>query len=374
MRTSPQLAEKLPMRQEFTASIAIKSSNGMGFGTAYWMQGDRIAFTTEMELDKDDQIEIRMDLTGFNDSAMGEILLIETRLEDGGMLTCLGQITKMPQADFEMLNQWLDDLISGNSTSQSSRWLRSITNSRSPQASEDETLAALRRMDKRMGRESKGLASRSPAERSKDPDSTTRSKIGRQAIRAALRASVQAGTSSQTDSPPQPTLLKVVTPPSPKTEIPVPDFPVIPAPVQAAPLVEVVQTDSVPPSPFPTVPISPSVPTVGPSAGTSATENTLQVGIRAARSPEGPVLLSWANTQSLIHTWKQGFKNGKLALPPFPNAPSVGESVRFDCTLPGGETFALRGSITASDTAGVQCAIRIPWGTRIKLLRIQEKA
>jgi hypothetical protein len=84
--------------------------------------------------------------------------------------------------------------------------------------------------------------------------------------------------------------------------------------------------------------------------------------------------LSWANTQSLIHTWKQGFKNGKLALPPFPNAPNVGESVRFDCTLPGGETFALRGSITQSDTAGIQCTIRIPWGTRIKLLRIQEKA
>ena len=76
----------------------------MGFGTAYWMQGDRMAFTTEMELDKDERIEIRMELTGFNDSAMGEIQVIQTRLEDSGMLTCLGQIVEMPQADFETVS------------------------------------------------------------------------------------------------------------------------------------------------------------------------------------------------------------------------------------------------------------------------------
>ena len=368
MRTSSQLAEKLPMRQEFTASIAIKSSNGMGFGTAYWMQGDRMAFTTEMELDKDERIEIRMELTGFNDSAMGEIQVIQTRLEDSGMLTCLGQIVEMPQADFEMLNQWLDDLISGNTASQSSRWLRSITNSRSPQASQDETIAALRRMDKRMGRESTAPVSRAPVERSRETDSTTRRKVGRQAIRAALRASVQAGTTGQVETPPQPTPLKVVEPTPTKTTIPVPDFPTIPTPVQATPVRESAETDATPPTSIPTAPVTA---TAAPSA---ATENTLQVGIRVARSPEGSVLLSWANTQSLIHTWKQGLKNGKLALPPFPNAPDVGESIRVDCTLPDGETFALRGSITQSDAAGVQCAIRIPWGTRIKLLRIQEKA
>ena len=144
MRASPQLAVQLPMRQEFTASIAIKSGSVMGFGTAYWMQGDRIAFTTELELEKDDSIEIRMELTGFNDSAMGDVLILQTREEDSGILTCLGQITSMQKEDFEMLNQWLENLIAGNTASQSSRWLASITNSRGPQASHDETAAALR--------------------------------------------------------------------------------------------------------------------------------------------------------------------------------------------------------------------------------------
>lgn len=359
MRTRSSLALKLPMRQEFTASLAIKSANGMGFGTAYWMQGDRMAFTTEMELEKDDRIEVRMELTGFNDSALGEILVIQTRLEDSGMLTCLGQIIDMPKEDFEMLNQWLDDLIAGNTASQSTRWLRSITNSRGPQADEDETLAALARMDRKMGRDSKTPSTTPAAVASKSgPDSSIRRKIGRQAIRAALRASVQAGPPVEPAAATEPA---TTTPPLKVVES-------IPAPTVAIPTVAI-----------PTIPVAPTLPV--PTIETAPTpiaiaeiDNTLQVGIRVVRTPAGTVQLSWANTQSLIHTWNQGLKRGQLALPPFANAPAAGEKVRFDFKLPDGETFALRGSVTQSDAAGLQCTIRIPWGTRIKLLRIQEKA
>jgi hypothetical protein len=385
MRTRSSLALKLPMRQEFTASLAIKSTNGMGFGTAYWMQGDRIAFTTEMELEQDDLIEVRMDLTGFNDSAMGNILVIQTRMEDNGLLTCLGQIVEMPKEDFEMLNQWLDDLIAGNTASQSSRWLRSITNSRGPQADQDQTAAALKRIDKRMGNDS-----RSPSiapvskENSSGPDSSIRRKIGRQAIRAALRASVQAGAAAEAAAP-QPSLKVVEPKPAPVPEvqshqeavpkneapsIPVPTIPVpsIPAPSIPAPSIPA------PSIPAPSIPAV-TEPTLSQSAPTAHadTDNALQVGIRVKRSPDGTVDLSWANTQSLIHTWKQGLKTGKLTLPPFENAPEAGEQIRFNFTLPDGETFALRGSVSQSDDSGVECKIRIPWGTRIKLLRIQEK-
>ena len=99
----------------------------------------------------------------------------------------------------------------------------------------------------------------------------------------------------------------------------------------------------------------------------------MHVGIRASRGADNTVQISWANTQSLIHTWKQGMKGGKLSLPYFENAPNAGESCRFSFNLPDGETFVLRGRVTQSDSSGLLCSIRIPWGTRIKLLRIQEQ-
>jgi hypothetical protein len=369
MWTRSSLALKLPMRQEFTASLAIKSANGMGFGTAYWMQGDRMAFTTEMELEKDDRIEVRMELTGFNDSALGQILVIQTRLEDSGMLTCLGQIIDMPKEDFEMLNQWLDDLIAGNTASQSTRWLRSITNSRGPQADASETLAALARMDKKMGRDSKAPSTTPSVVANKQgPDSSIRRKIGRQAIRAALRASVQAGPPVESaGTEPAATAEPAVTAEPAATRPPLKVVPTIPVPTIPVP------TIPMPTIPAPTIPVA-TIPAPSPVVPPAAKDNTLEVGIRVDRTPEGAVQLSWANTQSLIHTWNQGLKRGQLALPPFANAPAAGEKVRFDFKLPDGETFALRGVVTQSDAAGLQCTIRIPWGTRIKLLRIQEKA
>jgi len=355
------------MRQEFTASLAIKSSNGMGFGTAYWMQGDRVAFTTEMEIEKGDRIEIRMELTGFNDSAMGQVLVIQTRQENSGLLTCLGQIMEMPEDDFEMLNQWLEDLISGNTASQSSRWLKQMTGSRGPQASQDETAAALRRMDKRMGLDSKApmTPSASPEARS-GPDSTTRKRVGRQAIRAALRASVRAGSAPAAEPPASPT--KTTAPPTKEPS----------SSSQQVPLQEATTPPAEPSTPAPVATPAAPEPQAQPTASstspqTTTVDNTLQVGIRVERAEDGAVHLSWANTQSLIHTWKQGLKSGKLSLPPFENAPEAGEQCRFDLTLPGGETFALRGKVSQSDASGLLCDIRIPWGTRIKLLRIQEK-
>ena len=361
MRASPQLAEKLPMRQEFTASIAIKSGSVMGFGTAYWMQGDRIAFTTELELEVDDEIEVRMELTGFNDSAMGDVVILQTREEESGILTCMGQITSMQKEDFEMLNQWLEGLIAGNTASQSSRWLASITHSRGPQASQDETAAALRRLDKRMGNDRR-MASATPSIApisDKDTRSDARKRVGRQAIRAALRASVQAGTK------PTPSAGAASSPSTPSPEAPpaatqstTPDLRVVPSPNQPAP------PESQVPVVAPQVPPADTAAKADPSPATG--------GIEAKRGDDGSIYLSWDSPESLIATWKNGLKSGLLTLPAIPNAPSAGESVRFRFRLPDGESFTLRGSIKQSDSTGVICNIRIPWGTRIKLLRIQE--
>ena len=362
MSARPQLAVHLPMRQEFTASIAIKSGSVMGFGTAYWMQGDRIAFTTELELETDDRIEIRMELTGFNDSAMGEVLILQTREEESGILTCLGQITSMEKEDFEMLNQWLENLIAGNTASQSSRWLASITNSRGPQASHDETAAALRRLDKRMGNDRR-TASVSPSiapVSDKDTRSDARKRVGRQAIRAALRASVRAGSPPAETDPAD----KAPSQDSPPDTQPAPT----PATTSRLRVVPPVETDAPVQS---TAAVEP-LPSDAASSSAAASPSQAATGIHASRLEDGSIQLSWDGPQSLIATWKSGLKSGLLTLPSMSNAPAAGESVRFRFRLPDGESFTLRGSIKQSDAAGVVCSIRIPWGTRIKLLRIQE--
>ena len=361
MSANHQLAEPLPMRQEFTASIAIKSGSVMGFGTAYWMQGDRIAFTTELELERDDTIEIRMELTGFNDSAMGDVQILQTREEDSGILTCLGQITSMQKEDFEMLNQWLENLIAGNTASQSSRWLASITQSRGPQASHDETAAALRRLDKKMGNERRS-ASTTPSIApisDKDTRSDARKRIGRQAIRAALRASVTTGGTPA----PKPATSPAATPTAstPAVEpnrVAPPQLRVVPAP-----------EDSAPAAPLPQASTPPIERETAPKEDSAGDVNS---GLRANRAEDGSIHLSWDTPQSLIATWKNGLKSGLLTIPSLSNAPDAGESIRFRFRLPDGESFTLRGTIKQSDGAGVVCNIRIPWGTRIKLLRIQE--
>ncbi len=64
MQNRHALARNLPMRQNIQANVALKTFRGLHFGTARWIQGDRIAFATDAEFNPGDRAELRMELSG----------------------------------------------------------------------------------------------------------------------------------------------------------------------------------------------------------------------------------------------------------------------------------------------------------------------
>ncbi|MDP6190398.1 MAG: hypothetical protein QF872_06285 [Gammaproteobacteria bacterium] len=319
MRYGAHLAEKLPMRQDFQATIAIKHESGVGFGTAYWMQGDRVAFTTDAELCVDQRVEMRMDLSSHNEKARGVLLIIEVQDEEDDLSSCLGQILEMPREDFEALNNWLEDMGDGSSASHSSRWLKSVSSyrPRGSQASAVETAAALKRMDMRHGSTVNDSAS--------GMNINTKRRVGRGAIRAALRANIQASTpvSAPNDASnannstllDEPEIVTVSTPP-PKTVNNAIDF----------------------------------------------NYTVTWEGANAAR-------VQWTTKASLGQTWRSSLKKGSIKLKT-PAPVPTDTQIKLSLVLPDGQTIGLRG--VAGKTTGdeVECKVRVPWGTRVKLLHV----
>ena len=86
MRYGGNLAEKqwsphgeslTGMREMFSTTIALKHEAGMAFGAAYWIQGDRLAFTSDSELRIGSTIEMRMELLDFNDHVSGDLEVLQ---------------------------------------------------------------------------------------------------------------------------------------------------------------------------------------------------------------------------------------------------------------------------------------------------------
>ena len=317
MQYGAQLAEKLPMRQEFQATIAIKHAGGVGFGTAYWMQGDRVAFTTDAELHVDQHVEMRMDLSSYNDKARGQLLILQVQDSEEDLSTCLGQILEMPREDFEVLNKWLEDMAEGNSASHSSRWLRSLSPHRSfsGQASEEETAAALKRMDVRQGSVAPGDSSQSGL------GVPTKRRVGRSAIRAALRANIPIPEPNDSEPVKQPTIL---------------DEPEI-----------VTVSETAPPE----------------------TDNSIAFNYSVSWQGPNNARVQWTTKAALGHTWRSSLKKGFINLKT-PSDVDKGSQIKLSLVLPDGQAIAIRSTAGETVDGEVKCLVRVPWGTRIKMLHI----
>ena len=194
MQNGTDLAWKLPMRQHITASIALKTSNGMRFGKAAWIQDDRIAYSSDADFTPGERAELRMELSGQYQAVLAEILVIKTYpIDEKGEIGCVAQIMDMPAADSQRLTDWLHDLTDGGTTSQPAAWLQSILRQKTGSATPEETRAALNRM----------AGHRKGASHSASV-STSERLAGRAAVREALRASLtveKGGLSEVTATP-----------------------------------------------------------------------------------------------------------------------------------------------------------------------------
>ena len=307
------------MRQNIQANVALKTFSGLHFGTARWIQADRIAFATDAEFNPGDRAELRLELSGMYAAVLAEVLIVRTYEIDGkGEFGCVAQIMDMPQADSDRLNNWLADLTEGGVGAQPSAWLESILRHHrsGPVASEEETRSALNRIDQRLG-----------LSRSRSFSATGGRRVGgRQSIRDALKASF---LENDRDDQPEKSSIN-------------------PAAAPAPTLKEV-------PPPAPDV----SVETNGALEGEQDGLSWCYTGERFT--------LQWAERAALAKSWNDGLKTGSIEIPMSDSQLEVQQPMAFRLTLPDGQILALRGRVASVGSEGLTCSVNVPWGARVKL-------
>lgn len=310
------------MRQHIQASVALKTFSGMHFGTARWVQADRIAFATDAKFTPGDRAEMRMELSGQYSAVLAEVLVVRTyKIDEKGEIGCIAQIMDMPDADAERLNNWLADLTEGGVGAQPSAWLQSMLNYQSsgPTASPEETRSALDRINRRMERSKSFSRSKSRSFTS----TANQHRGGREAIREVLKATFAEEEAEARTPSAGPRL--VSTPPvenkpePPKTE-----------PVNGALL--------------------------------TGETNGLQCEFDGAR-----ITVRWNQKADLKASWNDGLKVGTLELPLAGASFEPKQAVGFQFHLPDGQILALRGRIIEAQDTTVSCTLNVPWGARIKL-------
>ncbi len=98
------------MRLEFQSAIALSQHGRRTYGTAHWIEGRKIAFSTYGAVSVGDRLEMMLELTGAYDSIWAEVVLVETTPSGvGGPLECVGDIAYIPDEDEDKLARWIDE-------------------------------------------------------------------------------------------------------------------------------------------------------------------------------------------------------------------------------------------------------------------------
>jgi hypothetical protein len=315
------------MRQNIQANVALKTFSGLHFGTARWIQADRIAFATDAEFNPGDRAELRMELSGMYAAVLAEVLIVRTyEIDDKGEIGCVAQIMDMPEPDSDRLNNWLADLTEGGVGAQPSAWLESILRQQrsGPTATEEETRSALNRIDQRLGRS-----------RSRSFTATGGQRVGgRQSIRDALKASF---LENDTDSPSEtPSVAPAAAPTSPMQSHPAPSLREVPPP-------------------------APDV-----SSDSNGASEGEQNGLIWCYTGE-KFTVQWTERAAVARSWNDGLKTGSIEIPMTESHLEVQQPITFRFTLPDGQILALRGRVASVGTEGLTCSLNVPWGARVKL-------
>ncbi len=98
------------MRLDIQSAVALRHEGRRAFGTARWIEDQRLAFTTYGDVTVGQRLEMRLELTGAYDSVWAEVLIETARpIGVGGPQLCTGGIVYMPDEDRDKLEQWVEE-------------------------------------------------------------------------------------------------------------------------------------------------------------------------------------------------------------------------------------------------------------------------
>ena len=171
------------------ASISIRSENGISFGMLRRIDDDRIVFETDGELVPGDDMELRIQLTGLQATIYSHARVTSAVSRQDALSRYCAQLHDMSRDDEALFQEWQAEISQGGSLHRSDLLASAIgcgdsSGPRDPRRIEDN----LKRFDERHNELSNPALSNPWGITTET--SNTRAGMGRQAIRAALRASL----------------------------------------------------------------------------------------------------------------------------------------------------------------------------------------
>lgn len=174
------------MRVNVESAIAIRSPNGVAFGTLKAVIGTRVSFELDESLFPGDPIEVQIEMKGYGRTLLVQAELLEAVTRRGAPNRYVAQIEFRSPTDRYLFGEWIAQSQTGGTSVNPNRQVMASTGSLPRALTAAEVEANLRRLD---SKESKNTVS--------DPwglstsTSGKREGVGREAVRAALRAAVR---------------------------------------------------------------------------------------------------------------------------------------------------------------------------------------
>jgi hypothetical protein len=101
-------------RVDIDSAVALRNRDRRVFGTASWLEGERIAFFSYGELLVGERLELRLELTHAYDSASAEVVVVEARRDGGGPTIYVAELCFLPEVERRKLFHWAEERVRVN--------------------------------------------------------------------------------------------------------------------------------------------------------------------------------------------------------------------------------------------------------------------
>ena len=186
------------MLRDILAMIAVQAPSGMVFGTARKVDGNTLHFELDSDVPAGTGVEVRMDLPGLDETAMGKVRVVGVRQEPGkAVKTWSAAVVSVADVDEEIFQLWRRTVEEGSrSFAVSARggddWFKSQTMAGSSPAERARAVAVQEERRKRRVERARALAKN--ARRWPDPED----REGGQSVASGVFRASLAGASRST--------------------------------------------------------------------------------------------------------------------------------------------------------------------------------